>query len=455
MTIANLGDKNNQLLWVIFHIILGLVSTVTPWMLILWVYLLVGQTIFTIFAQKNRDGSAHFFLLYYLGIELLARMSDSFPFLPWESGKYLMMIILIMGLLVERRPLQGSVGVIILLLALPSILVMPKDRFIKDLVFNSIGILNLSLALVYFYRRPISDRDLARAGRLIILGIISVLAYIVVKTPDLSTVEFTLNANFKTAGGFGSNQVSTILGLGFATVAVFNLLKIRLITFLRFGDLLLFGFLFYRGLLTFSRGGILGGVICILAAFVVYTFSDSLPFRKVRLSNAVLVIGVLLTVAAFANQLTGNLLLLRYQGETKMSLAGRGERSYTTGPDPPHGGGSSHLVPESRFRGRTGRCAESTVRIIQSFGSQPYRIHKVAVGARNFWIDYQSYSLYTSHLLVPGQWELRHRQNPDGSFFYHCPFQCRTQWDEDDPHAAFIQFRYRARLHCPAREPSR
>ena len=331
MTIANLGDKNNQLPWVIFHIMLGLVSTVTPWMLIVWVYLLVGQTIFSIFAHKNRDGSVHFFLLYYLGIELLARMSESYPFLPWESGKYFMMIILIMGLVVERRPLRGAVGMVILLLALPSILVMPKDRFVKDLIFNSIGIFNLSLALMYFYRRPISDRELARAGRVIILGIISVLAYIVIKTPNLSEVEFTLNANFKTTGGFGSNQVSTILGLGFAVVVVFNLLRLRLITFMRFGDLLLFGLLFYRGLLTFSRGGILGGVICILMAFLVYTFSNSLPFQKVKLSNTVLALGLILTIAAFANQLTGNLLLLRYQGETKMSLAGRGERSYTTG----------------------------------------------------------------------------------------------------------------------------
>ncbi|WP_332910234.1 hypothetical protein [Algoriphagus boritolerans] len=44
--------------------------------------------------------------------------------------------------------------------------------------------------------------------------ILSVLVYTIIKTPDLDSVEFSLGANFATAGGFGSNQVSTILGLG-------------------------------------------------------------------------------------------------------------------------------------------------------------------------------------------------------------------------------------------------
>ncbi len=331
MTVANLGDKEKQLAWVVFHLILGAVSAGTPWLLILWVYFIVGSTIFSVFTHNNRDGVVHFFLIYYLGIELLARMSKSYPFLPWESGKYFMLVLLIMGLLVEKRPLKSGVGIVILLLAVPSILVMPKDRFVKDLIFNSIGILNLGLALMYFYRRPVSFKDLARSGRIMMLGIISVLAFIIIRTPDLSGVEFTLNANFKTAGGFGSNQVSTILGLGFALVIVFNLLRIRLITFFRYGDMILFGLLFYRGLLTFSRGGILGGVICILLAFFVYVFSNNLPTPKIKLSNTILALGFLFTIAIFANQLTGNLLLLRYQGETALSVAGLGEKSYTTG----------------------------------------------------------------------------------------------------------------------------
>lgn len=160
--------------------------------------------------------------------------------------------------------------------------------------------------------------------------IISVLVFTIIRTPDLDSVEFNLGANFATAGGFGSNQISTILGLGVFLLASCILLSYR-ITGYKWLDLIVLALLTVQGLLTFSRGGMIGGFFGILVLMYYLTRLSLKERKKMAIPNFkkyVIPLGILLfLVMAVANSITGGMLLLRYKGETQGTLAGSADKN--------------------------------------------------------------------------------------------------------------------------------
>ena len=138
--------------WLIFHALLGVASTFSPWVLIAWFY-------FTLFfnlsglRSKNKTQSQNTLigLVAYLGsFEILARMSGTSPFIPYELGKYLIFVLLVYGLV--NSPNKAKSGLIMALLLLPGMFIgfIDSGRF-RDLVFNALGPLNIALAIYYFY----------------------------------------------------------------------------------------------------------------------------------------------------------------------------------------------------------------------------------------------------------------------------------------------------------------
>ena len=95
-----------------------------------------------------------------------------------------------------------------------------------------------------------------------------------IETPNYSELSFSLNADFEASGGFGSNQVATILGLGmfFSFYAWMNKL---LFSGLHVLDGFFIGLFAYQGFLTFSRGGMIIGLIAILFYYLIYRSSKS------------------------------------------------------------------------------------------------------------------------------------------------------------------------------------
>ena len=101
-------------------------------------------------------------------------------------------------------------------------------------------------------------------------------------------------SNFETSGGFGPNQVSTILGVGifvaFARI-LFNS-KSKLLVFINVFILLT---ITYRGLITFSRGGVLTGftMIPILLFFLYINIKNE---GRLKLS---ILIGIMVVALSF------------------------------------------------------------------------------------------------------------------------------------------------------------
>ena len=165
--------------------------------------------------------------------------------------------------------------------------------------------------------------------RLLLYPLVSVLAFTVLGSPSLEEVEFTLGANFETSGGFGSNQVSTALGLGAFLVFILWRKRESFSGYMWLDGVFMLLFAF-RGLVTFSRGGMIGGALGIIV-FLLLDRDISGEGRAIKPIKAILtaipVFIILAVTFTYANSVTGGLLSKRYQGETPGTLAGRKEKT--------------------------------------------------------------------------------------------------------------------------------
>jgi O-antigen ligase len=329
--IEKIASERNSMIWIIFHGLLGLVSTVTPWMLIAWFYFVLFINLPELAIAEKRRYILNWIIFYLTSFEILARMVGTSPFVPYELGKYLMFVFLTIGIFFNNK---GAVGFIMLLLLIPGIMLGYFESGLKTLVFNALGPVNIALAIVYFKGQVIPNQHFVSYVRLLLYPLISVLAYTLIKSPALDEVEFSLNANFQTTGGFGTNQVSTVFGAAMFFMFLFIWNKWR---FTPYGwvDFIIFFMFGFRGLLSFSRGGMIGGALAILIVIMVsgrvmiQSRFHSQNIRKLLVYTPLIAIALLGTFL-IADKVTDGLLSLRYAGETAGTLAGSKEKSLTT-----------------------------------------------------------------------------------------------------------------------------
>jgi len=145
------------------------------------------------------------------------------------------------------------------------------------------------------------------------------LSFLYIKTPDILHIRFTGEANFAASGGFGPNQVATILGLGVFIIIIHLIFKKR-IFFLFIIDTLLLLYLLYRGLLTFSRGGMLTAFLAITVFLFFYILSKKDILKSIiKYLGLVGLLGISLWV--YTSNLTGGMLTNRYSNKNAAGVA--------------------------------------------------------------------------------------------------------------------------------------
>jgi len=323
-------NKKSRFFWIGFHAFLGGLSILTPWILIGWFYLVLLTSVQSLLKRDEN----HFFritalIVYAVSFELLGRMTMASPFIPYEMGKYLLFLLLVAGIMLKYR--EGTVGWLMLLLLIPAILFDESGQvWFKNVVFNLLGPVNVALAIIYFREQTVSGEELQSLLRLLALPAVSVLAFVIIKVPELENLEFSLGANFETSGGFGTNQVSTVLGLGAFLSYIFwrNRWNLSGYRWLDFALLILFAI---RGLLTFSRGGMIGGALGIAVLMyyeiIASEYSWNLKRALVNFVKALPIILILFFVFKYSDKISGGNLVLRYQGETPGTHAGYKEKT--------------------------------------------------------------------------------------------------------------------------------
>jgi hypothetical protein len=288
------------------------------------------MNIFRIKQYEKKSNFIILFLSYGVSMEIISRMSGASPFIPYEIGKYLTFLLLIFGISINRNSYDFK-GYLIVVFLVPGVFVgLIHELNFKYIIFNALGMINFGLGIVFF-SGVILHRfklDLFNLLRLISLPILMALIYAVIKTPNYDDVDFSLGANFDTSGGFGSNQVSTAFGLGFFLVFYLWYKGKEFSGFPVFFDISVFVFFLFQGLLTFSRGGIIGGILGLLMILAIDIFSKNSMLRIAKLIG--LGLPFLLLTFAISNNLTEGNLLLRYQGETSGTLLGAKEKNLNT-----------------------------------------------------------------------------------------------------------------------------
>jgi hypothetical protein len=296
------------------HLLLGIAATSSGTLVFLWTVAIFSISMFWMISSPRNLVWAPVLAAYLCGIELLVRMSSAG--LPHEFTKYAVIMILLTAMFFEGKKLYWPF-IMIGVLQVPGMLLTEGGSYeaTRQLISaNFSGPACLAVACLYFYKRLVSPSFLFYVFVALILPLTSIIGYLTVNTPDWNDIEFGYGSNFETAL-YGPNQVSSILGLGVMLIVVAFLIKLPLFHW-RITGLIVAGFFGFRGLLTFSRGGIFTILIVLC---MVYLFWMYKTFRSQRLIFRNLGIIVLLAISAYfmfnyANKLTKNALYNRYAG---------------------------------------------------------------------------------------------------------------------------------------------
>ncbi|MDN5205381.1 O-antigen ligase family protein [Fulvivirgaceae bacterium BMA10] len=320
----------HNIFFFIAHAVLAYLSVQSSTVGLVWGTAILGIGVIHIIRSGNENNEAAYYAAYWMGLEIVLRMNGGS--LSYESGKYGIIIFLLCGLIFEHRAFRlPRKFLLFFLLLLPATTVVEFESFgeaRKDMLFNISGPLSLIFSALYFYRRTFTKEQVNKILYFILLPVFSLGIVLFFKTPEIAEIEFTLNSSAKLSGGFGANQVSTILGLGIFIMGFAIFLKFQ-ITGYRLLDIALFAYFSFRGLLTFSRGGVVTAIVALALSLIVYAIVSN----DGRLVRQIIVTSFFIGIAGFfawdyTNNVTGGFLQKRYANESSNPFK---KRDITTG----------------------------------------------------------------------------------------------------------------------------
>lgn len=326
-----MGLKNTSYLsLVVLHAVLGFVIYTLPALSLIYGLLTLVFGVFYIIKKQNQNNEALYMAAYIVGLEVFLRMTGGG--ISYEFGKYAVTLFMIMGVFFSGIKRGSFTYLIYILLLLPAVLVSTETlsydtNFRKAVVFNLLGPISLGISALYCYQREVTYQQLLNVLTSFGLPIIGMIVYLFLYTPDLQEVITSTGSNFATSGGFGPNQVATILGLGmfvfFAQILLNSPSKIILYT-----NVIILFICSYRGIITFSRGGIFVGILMI--ALLCYFLFTKLNLRA-KNKMVVLMVGAVVlgfSVWTYSSLQTGGMIDKRYANQ---DAAGREKEGLLTG----------------------------------------------------------------------------------------------------------------------------
>jgi O-antigen ligase len=138
-------------------------------------------------------------------------------------------------------------------------------------------------------------------------------------SPSVKEVVTNTQSNFTTSGGFGPNQVSTMLGLGMFIAFTQLLLASKTKTLQIVNSILVVLFAF-RCIVTFSRGGMITGLLMILVLIIVlYRITTTRAKGKIIVMTGATVLAGLL-IWGYTSFQTSGLIDKRYANENTLGI---------------------------------------------------------------------------------------------------------------------------------------
>lgn len=330
--------KNREYIkFILIHLLIGLILYFIPSLSKIYSFGTFIIALIWVFRNKNANDEALKAAAYFVGSEILIRMTYGYFF--YEHTKYIVIIILLLGIYFKGFAKNAFPIWTFALLLIPGLFVAMLDighdpRFRQMVLFNLSGPICLIVASLYCYMYKIKIEKIYEVLLFIGLPILSTLVYIIIFTPNLKDYFKHTGSQFATSGGFGPNQVATILGLGMfiflSRVLLNSKSKLQLII-----NLILTLLLSYRCLITFSRGGLITGIIMMVLLIGILTFKvNSLGRFKVYKFFIILAFGLLM-VWTYSTFITSGFIEKRYLNQDALGrekadlLSGREKISRT------------------------------------------------------------------------------------------------------------------------------
>ena len=322
--------ERKYIILILFHVFIGIFVYLFRPLSIVYAILIPLVGLYYVIKNQNRNHEVLYVSAYIVGSEVFLRMTGGS--LLYESSKYGVMMFLTFGMYYSGFSKNTVPFWIYLLLLLPGVILATETLNIGtdiriQIAFNISGPVCLGIASIYTFNRKILVSQLNNILLSIGLPIFSTTIYLILYTPDLKEVLVGTGSNFATSGGFGPNQVATVLGMGM--FVFFSRLLLESKTRLMFIiNLIILLNITYRGLVTFSRGGMLTGFIMIII-LLAYLFLKTKNYGRFNLYRILIFMSIAFFITwGYTSIQTGGLIDKRYANK---DAAGRNKESNLSG----------------------------------------------------------------------------------------------------------------------------
>jgi hypothetical protein len=325
-----LKENSNYTKFVLFHIIIGVLIYLLPFVSKIYAIGIIVFGVKYIVKNKNSNNEALYAAAYIVGAEVLLRMTQGNFF--EQYAKYGVVGMLLIGMLYKGFSKKSFIYWIFALLLLPGVVLSFytlnfETDIRKAITFNIIGPISLAFCAIYCYQKKVNKQQMLKIIDMIAYPIIATVVYMFLYTPSIKDVVTNTESNFETSGGYGPNQVSTILGLGiflFFTKIIMGSKSNRIFII----NVLLLLVVTFRGIVTFSRGGVITGGVMIFLLIIMLWKHTNLN-AKFKIATFVLIASFsLIGVWTYSSIQTGGLIDKRYANQ---DARGREKESKLTG----------------------------------------------------------------------------------------------------------------------------
>lgn len=309
--------KGNYFSLILFHIALAVVVFFAPFISKIYSVLILVFGLIYIVKNKNRNNEFLYVGAYLVGSEVFLRMTEGNSF--HELTKYTIIIFSVLGMYYSGVAKGSYMFSLFLFLLVPGVFVATETLNFntdirKAIMFNLSGPICLGFSAIYCYKRKITLEELNNIMLCAVFPIVSTLTYIFLYNPSVKEVVTNTASNSETSGGFGPNQVATILGFGvfvfFSRILLNSKNKMILLL-----NSVICALMVFRGILTFSRGGMMTAAIMVVLLLIVVFLISGKNSRGKIITVVVIGLTALSLVWGMSSSQTGGLIDKRYANE--------------------------------------------------------------------------------------------------------------------------------------------
>ncbi len=217
--------------------------------------------------KSKKTISVLFACSYIIAGESLFRMTGGGLF--YEISKYMVILFVLFGMFYSGLSNRGYPYLIYLMALVPAVVLASVNlgydlRFRSSVAFVLSGPVTLGVSALYCYEKRITKNEMLDIIKYLSLPVVSMTTYLFLYTPSIKETLSGTGSNFAASGGFGPNQVATILGLGIFAFTVRFFLKSPSLLLKSVNGIIIIAIAF-RALVTFSRGGVFTAILMIAA----------------------------------------------------------------------------------------------------------------------------------------------------------------------------------------------